>query len=125
MKQNISAGLPDLGIPADWATMANGHLYTTLAPFHPVGKIETGDPHTQIELTFSNLKRVVEAAGGTMADITFVQIFLTDIAHTPILNEVMSSYFEAPYPNRAVIQAPALAAPGIVIEICVQGYIEQ
>lgn len=124
MKEAINTPLPDLGLPLEWATMADGSLYTTVVPIHAAG-LETGDALAQMELTFANLKAVTEAAGGTLADITMLQVFLTDLSHTAELNEVMSKYFEAPYPNRATIAVSGLVAPGVVVEVCAFAHIER
>lgn len=125
MKKVISTGLPELGFPLEWATMANGALYTTVVPIHTNGTIETGDPLTQMELTFANLKQVTEAAGGSLADITMVQVYLTDIKYSAQLNEAWNKYFEAPYPNRATIIVTGMVAPGIVVECCAYAHIDE
>lgn len=57
---------------------------------------------------FENLKAVAEAAGGSLADITKLNIFLIDLAHFAKVNEVMGRYFEQPYPARAAIGVAAL-----------------
>ncbi|MDH5256660.1 MAG: RidA family protein [Gammaproteobacteria bacterium] len=62
-----------------------------------------GDISKQIHQVFQNLTAVCEAAGGTLQDIVKLNIFLTDLAHFPIVNEVMAQYFEQPYPARAAI----------------------
>lgn len=62
-----------------------------------------GDISKQIHQVFQNLTAVCEAADGTLQDIVKLNIFLTDLAHFPIVNEVMAQYFEQPYPARAAI----------------------
>ena len=62
-----------------------------------------GDIAEQINRVFKNLTAVCEAAGGSLQDIVKLNIFLTDLAHFPIVNEVMAQYFEQPYPARAAI----------------------
>jgi len=57
---------------------------------------------------FENLKAVAEAAGGSFKDIVKLNIYLTDLANFATVNEVMSRYFEAPYPARAAIGISAL-----------------
>ncbi len=52
---------------------------------------------------FENMKAVCEAAGGTLADIAKLNIFLTDLSHFATVNEIMSRYFTQPYPARAAI----------------------
>jgi len=57
---------------------------------------------------FENLKAVAEAAGGSLKDIVKLNIFLTDLANFATVNEVMSRYFQQPYPARAAIGITAL-----------------
>ncbi len=62
-----------------------------------------GSIEAQIRRVFDNLSAVAEAAGGSLADIVKLNVFLTDLAHFPVVNEVMSGYFSEPYPARAAI----------------------
>jgi len=57
----------------------------------------------QIIQVFTNLQAVAEAAGGSLADIVKLNIFLTNLKHFPIINEIMAKYFNEPYPARAAI----------------------
>ncbi len=67
-----------------------------------------GDMEAQIVRVFDNLTAVAEAAGGTLNDVVKLNIFLTDLGHFALVNEVMARYFDQPYPARAAIQAAAL-----------------
>jgi reactive intermediate/imine deaminase len=67
-----------------------------------------GDISAQITQVFENLKAVVEAAGGEFSDIVKLNVFLTDLAHFPLVNEIMGQYFQAPYPARAAVGVAAL-----------------
>lgn len=62
-----------------------------------------GDIKQQINQVFSNLKAVAQAAGGDLADIVKLNIFLTDMSDFPFVNEIMAEYFSQPYPARAAI----------------------
>jgi reactive intermediate/imine deaminase len=57
---------------------------------------------------FENLKAVAEAVGGSLKDIVKLNIFLTDLGNFATVNEVMSRYFQQPYPARAAIGIAAL-----------------
>lgn len=57
----------------------------------------------QIIQVFTNLQAVAEAAGGSLADIVKLNVFLTDLKHFPLINEIMAKYFNEPYPARAAI----------------------
>jgi len=67
-----------------------------------------GDISAQITQVFDNLQAVAEAAGGDFSDIVKLNVFLTDLAHFPIVNEIMGRYFQPPYPARAAISVAAL-----------------
>ena len=58
------------------------------------------------------LQAVATAAGGGLADIVKLNIYLTDLGHFPLVNEVMASYFQEPYPARAAIEADAVMVFG-------------
>ena len=67
-----------------------------------------GDMEAQIRRVFDNLSAVCTAAGGSLADIAKLNIFLTDLGHFPLVNQVMASYFTQPYPARAAIGVASL-----------------
>lgn len=75
-----------------------------------------GDIAAQITQVFDNLKAVAEAAGGELADIVKLNVFLTDLSNFPLVNEIMGRYFEAPYPARAVVGVAALPK-GVGVEM--------
>lgn len=67
-----------------------------------------GDIKKSITQIFENLSAVCHAAGGSLADITKLNIYLTDLSHFGSVNEVMAQYFSQPYPARAAVQVSAL-----------------
>lgn len=67
-----------------------------------------GDMEAQIRRVFDNLQAVAEAAGGTLQQVAKLNIFLTDLAHFALVNQVMAEYFGQPYPARAAIGVAAL-----------------
>jgi reactive intermediate/imine deaminase len=67
-----------------------------------------GDMRAQISQVFNNLQAVAEAAGGNLSHIVKLNVFLTDLAHFPLINEIMAEYFKEPYPARAAIGVAAL-----------------
>ncbi|HET7133110.1 MAG TPA: RidA family protein [Gammaproteobacteria bacterium] len=71
-------------------------------------ELVTGDVRAEIRRVFDNLAAVAEAAGGSLADIVRVTVYLTDLKHFALVNEVMAEYFTAPYPARAAIGVAAL-----------------
>ena len=73
-----------------------------------------GDFAAQATQVFKNLKAVCEAANGSLADIVKLNIFLTDLSHFPTVNEVMSQFFDEPYPARAAIGVKELPKGALV-----------
>jgi len=71
-------------------------------------ELVTGDMEAQIRQVFDNLRAVAEAAGGGLKDVVKLNVFLTDLAHFPLVNQIMAQYFQEPYPARAAIGVAAL-----------------
>ena len=71
-------------------------------------EVVDGDINTQIRQVFDNLQAVAQAAGGELADIVKLNVFLTDLGNFPIVNEIMAEYFSQPYPARAAVGVAAL-----------------
>jgi reactive intermediate/imine deaminase len=67
-----------------------------------------GDMEAQIRQVFENLKAVAEAAGGGLQHVAKLNIFLTDLSHFALVNQVMAEYFHAPYPARAAVGVASL-----------------
>lgn len=67
-----------------------------------------GSMEAQIRQVFANLAAVADAAGGSLADIAKLNIYLTDLAHFALVNQVMADYFQPPYPARAAVGVAAL-----------------
>ena len=69
---------------------------------------------TQAEQVFKNLSAVCEAADGTLQHIVKLNIYLTDLSHFPIVNEIMGKYFQEPYPARAAIGVKELPKGALI-----------
>jgi len=67
-----------------------------------------GDMEAQIRRVFDNLAAVAEATGGTLADVVKLNVFLIDLGHFAMVNEIMAEYFREPYPARAAVGVAAL-----------------
>jgi reactive intermediate/imine deaminase len=67
-----------------------------------------GDMRAQITRVFDNIAAVCEASGGNLKDIVKLNIFLVDLGHFSLVNEVMATYFSEPYPARAAIGVASL-----------------
>lgn len=62
----------------------------------------------EIHQVFRNLRAVAEAAGGSLADLVKLNLYLTDLAHFSTVNGLMAQYVPEPYPARAAVQVSAL-----------------
>ncbi len=62
----------------------------------------------QITQVLKNLNAVCEAAGGSLAHIVKLSVYLTDLNHFPLINEAMTHHFSLPYPARVAIGVAAL-----------------
>jgi reactive intermediate/imine deaminase len=71
-------------------------------------EIVQGDMAQQVRRVFDNIQAVCQAAGGDLGDIVKLNVFLTDLGHFPLVNEIMAEYFSEPYPARAAIGVAAL-----------------
>lgn len=67
-----------------------------------------GDIDAHITQVFENLKAVAEAAGGSLAQVVKLNVFLTDLGNFARVNEIMARYFSQPYPARAAVGVAAL-----------------
>jgi reactive intermediate/imine deaminase len=73
-----------------------------------------GDTRAQITQVFENLSAVAAAAGGALTDVVKLNVYLTDLAHFPLVNEIMARYFREPYPARAAVGVAALPRGALV-----------
>lgn len=77
---------------------------------------DDGDIAAQIRRVFANVKAVVEAAGARLDQVVKLNVYLTDLANFPVVNEVLGEYFDEPYPARAVVGVAALPK-GVPVEV--------
>lgn len=68
----------------------------------------------QVRRVFDNLSAVATAAGGSLADIVKLNIFLTDLGHFALVNSIMAEYFTEPYPARAAVGVASLPRGALV-----------
>jgi reactive intermediate/imine deaminase len=68
----------------------------------------------QIHRVFGNLRAVAMAAGGTLANVVKLNVFLTDLGHFTQVNEIMAQYFIQPYPARAAVGVASLPRGALV-----------
>ncbi len=104
--------------PYSQATRAgNTVFFSGQIPLDPsTGEVVPGGIEAQARQAFDNLKAVADAAGGSMADIVRVGLYLTDLSQFASVNAVMAEYFDAPYPARSTIEVSALPK-GVLFEV--------
>lgn len=79
-------------------------------------EIVKGDIRAQIRQVFDNLAAVAEASGASLANAVRLTVYLTDLAHFPLVNEIMAEYCKEPYPARAAIGVAQLPR-GSAVEV--------
>lgn len=96
--------------PYSQAVRAGNTVYFSgQIPLDPAtGHLVEGDIATQTRRVFDNLRAVAEAAGGSLARIVRVGIYVTDLANFATVNQVMAEYFQAPFPARSTIEVSGL-----------------
>jgi len=78
-------------------------------PLDPTtGEIVAGGIDAQARRAFENLRAVCEAAGGSLAQVARVGLYVTDLGDFAAVNAVMAEYFDAPYPARSTIEVSGL-----------------
>jgi len=109
---------PNLSEPAPgtWSNclVANGIAY--VAGMTASGG-DLSDEYTQAKAIFTKIKHMVEAAGGTMADIVTVTIFVTDISQREKVWQARREFFTGNFPASTLVQVAALASPALKVEI--------
>ncbi len=87
-----------------------------------------GTLEEQSELTFQNIRRALEAAGATPADVVDIEIFIVDLANvdpTPVYQGVRNFFPAGHKPTSMVIGVSALAYPGLLVEINVRAIVPE
>ena len=86
-------------------------------PLDPAtGELVTGDIGAQTRRVFENLTAVCAAAGGSLANLVRVGIYLTDLKNFTAVNAVMADYCKEPYPARSTVEVSGLPR-GAEVEI--------
>jgi 2-iminobutanoate/2-iminopropanoate deaminase len=103
--------------PTSTVTRHGDTIYVTGAPpFEPNGDICTGPIERQTELVLEQMKLCVETAGSSLDDILKVNVYVTDVAMFPAVNEVYRRFFPKDPPARIFINVPAWSG-GFDIEV--------
>jgi 2-iminobutanoate/2-iminopropanoate deaminase len=76
-----------------------------------------GDPAAQTKKILENMKLILDACGGTFADVLRVTIYLTNVDDRKKINPVRQAFFGAAHPASTLIEVSRLAVPGMAVEI--------
>lgn len=118
MRSIEPAGSPEVIGPFSHGIVTEGrHLYVSgQGPQDPVTKgFRLGDFEAEVRLTLDNLGRVIQAAGGSWADVARVGVYLARVEDFAAFNRIYSDYAVPPYPARTTIICTLLA--GISVEV--------
>ncbi|MFG1908286.1 RidA family protein [Kribbella sp. NPDC048928] len=84
----------------------------------PDGSIAgVGDVREQTRQVLENVKAAVEAAGGTLADVCRVDVYVRNMEDFAKIHEVRAQYFTEPLPASTMVEVSKLANPDYLIEI--------
>jgi enamine deaminase RidA (YjgF/YER057c/UK114 family) len=83
-----------------------------------------GDFPAQARQVFKNIKAMVQAGGGTLADVVKMTTYLTDVRYRPELATIREEFFGPKLPASTLITTPALAHPDYLIEIEAIAFVE-
>lgn len=114
----IPPGSPPPIAPFSPGTKAGNVIYTSgLLPLDKDGKlIGNGDIKAQTRAVLEGVKAVLAAGGASFADVTYSQVFITNLANFKAMNEVYSEYFKKDPPARFCIRCD-LVRPEFLVEI--------
>jgi 2-iminobutanoate/2-iminopropanoate deaminase len=106
--------------PRTWSNclVVNGVAYISgMVARDNNGKVVAGDEYEQAKLSFAKIRNLVEAAGGTMADVAKITIFVTDITQREKVWRARREVFAGDFPASTLVQVAALAEPSLKVEI--------
>ena len=106
--------------PGTWSNclLVNGVAYVAgMIARGKDGKIVAGDEYEQAKVIFAKIRHLIEAAGGAMADVVKVTIFVTDITQREKVWRARREVFTGDFPASTLVQVAALAEPSVKVEI--------
>jgi enamine deaminase RidA (YjgF/YER057c/UK114 family) len=114
------AGLAPPPEPYAHAVRCGGTLYIAgQVAFDGENRIVgVGDPRAQAEQVWRNISLAVEAAGGTVADVVKITVFLKDIRDAPAEIAARQRHFEpGKFPICTMVQVANLGLPELLMEV--------
>ena len=122
MSSIVRATTPEVPEPAagTWSNclVADGVAYVAGMTARAAGQSgAAGDEYAQAKEIFGKIRHLVEAAGGNMADVVKVTIFVTDITQREKVWQARREFFTGNFPTSTLVQVAALADPSLKVEI--------
>src|SRR6266850_4621063 len=122
MSSIVRATTPEVPEPAagTWSNclIADGVAYVAGMTAWGAGQSgAAGDEYAQAKEIFGKIRHLVEAAGGSMADVVKVTIFVTDISQREKVWQARRELFTGNFPTSTLVQVAALADPSLKVEI--------
>ena len=111
------------GLPFAQATLAGGFLFACCTGRDREGRFAVGDVRAQTQQAIDNIRALVEAAGGTMADVVKCTVYVTDRANWAPMNEVYFANFAEDPPHRVSCIVVGLGSPDCLVEIDATAYL--
>lgn len=110
-------------LPFAQATLAGGFLFVCCTGRDREGRFAQGDVRAQTQQAIDNIRALVEAAGGTLADVVKCTVYVTDRADWAPMNEVYFANFAEDPPHRVSCIVTGLGAPDCLVEIDATAYL--
>jgi enamine deaminase RidA (YjgF/YER057c/UK114 family) len=121
----ISPEVPEPA-PGTWSNclVVNGIAYVAgMVATDKDGKVVDGDEYAQAKVIFAKIRHLIEAAGGAMADVVKVTIFVTDIKQREKVWRARREVFSGNFPASTLVEVAALSAPAMKVEIEAVAYL--
>src|SRR5436190_23537077 len=87
------------------------------------GILGDGSMYGQAKETFTKIKHLVEAAGGTMNDIIRLDIYVTDIKQREGVWKARREFFSGDFPTSTLVEVRSLATPQLLVEVNATGFV--
>jgi enamine deaminase RidA (YjgF/YER057c/UK114 family) len=105
--------------PARWSNclVCDGIAYVSGMTARAGDKVSGSDEYEQSKVIFTKIKHMLEAAGGAMADVVKITVYVTNIKNNTKVWQARREFFTGDFPASTLVEVSALAAPEILVEI--------
>jgi enamine deaminase RidA (YjgF/YER057c/UK114 family) len=105
--------------PERWSNclVCDGIAYVSGMTARAGDKVSGNDEYEQSKAIFTKIKHMLEAAGGAMADVVKITVYVTNIKHNTKVWQARREFFTGNFPASTLVEVSALAAPEILVEI--------